>query len=234
MRLLLVLVCAVMMGSLGACGVFEDDDDNDNGAGGQSRAQQFLSQAARGNMVEIEAAQLALNTSQSSQVRQAAQQVLDDHRRAQQDAQRLASNLNHSLPNRPSEAQRQTLARLQGLQGANFDREFLATMESSHREQLNLFRTEGLAVNNQQVRNFAQNQIPILERHLQMAQQIRSQGSMNSINNTQWNNSGTRSNTGTNTGSMGTTNTGSGTTDMSGTGSGTGSTTGTGSSGSGR
>lgn len=63
-------------------------------------------------------------------------------------------------------------ARLQGLSGAEFDRAYATEMVNDHQQDVQKFQTASQTVNDQRLRDYAQNTLPTLQEHLRMAQDL--------------------------------------------------------------
>ena len=132
-------------------------------------------QAAQGSdQYEIEAAQVALIQSRDPHVRAFAQQMIQDHTvtsaRLRQAA--LASGQTPPPMGLNEDGQRM-LSQLQSLRGAEFDAAYGRQQVMAH--QAALVVEQGYASSGQDagVRRVAQSAVPVIQRHLQMAQQLR-------------------------------------------------------------
>jgi putative membrane protein len=133
---------------------------------------QFLQQAADDGVAEVSFAQLALKQAKSQQVRQLAQQLLDDHMQANRELVTLANLKQDAQPaNQPSSAN-DMQQQLQRLQGDDFDRAFVADMVQSHQHAVELFAKAARNSTDPDIRQFAQTKLPILQHHLAMAREL--------------------------------------------------------------
>lgn len=87
--------------------------------------QKIVKEMARVNMAEIEAGKMALEKSQSADVRAYAQRMVDDHTRALANVTTLAQNKGVTLPNELDAKHKKMAARLSKLEGDAFDREYM-------------------------------------------------------------------------------------------------------------
>lgn len=71
-----------------------------------------------------------------------------------------------------SASARRTMERLQGLGGAEFDREFMKQMVTDHKAAVSEFQRAASAASDPEVRSFAQKTLPGLQEHLQMARSL--------------------------------------------------------------
>lgn len=97
-----------------------------------------------------------------------------DHTAAGKELQQVAKSKNVTLPDELNADQKSTSTKLSALNGAAFDRAFIEQMVSDHQKAIELF-TQGSAVNDQAVRDFASKTLPKLKQHLQQAQSLQQQ-----------------------------------------------------------
>ncbi len=101
-------------------------------------AQRFVQQAAIGNMAEVELGQLASQRAQNSEVKQFAQQMIQAHTKALNELKSAGNTANASIPSELDEKHRDIQQRLSGLQGAEFDREYMEVMVDAHEDMADL------------------------------------------------------------------------------------------------
>jgi len=88
--------------------------------------QQILNDLAQANLAEVAAGQLALQKTQTAEVRQFAQQMVDDHTKGLQAVQDVAKAKNVTLPTEPDAKHKKMADHLNTLSGAAFDKAYLA------------------------------------------------------------------------------------------------------------
>lgn len=126
----------------------------------------FAEAAAQSGWTEIAAARLALERSRDPRVHDYAQKLVADHQAANAQLQRIASEKGIALPSAPSSHQQRDLRALQR-SGAGFDHDFLEQMVRSHQKAIDLFGHEVKGRHQDaDLKNFAQQQLLHLERHL--------------------------------------------------------------------
>ncbi|MDT0140071.1 DUF4142 domain-containing protein [Acidovorax sp. PRC11] len=149
-----------------------------DGAEGQaSRLQRadksFLDDAAHNGHAEVKSSQLALQKAQNPKVRAFAQQMVDDHTKANQELAALAASKNVRVPEGPSLMQEAKLKLLNGADGADFDKRYMETMGlQAHRDTIKLFEKGARDARDPEVKAFAQKTLPKLKQHLEMAQPL--------------------------------------------------------------
>lgn len=150
--------------------------------------QEFVQQAASGNLAEVELGQLAARRSQNNDVRQFAQRMVQDHTKALDQLRSAASGANITVPAALSPEHQETRQQLSGLQGEEFDREYMKVMVDEHETMVDLLegrsdvagKQPGAASpsNAQQggglapLNSWASQTLPIVQEHLDHARQI--------------------------------------------------------------
>jgi len=139
-------------------------------AAATTTAAAFIENAVIGDRYEIESARLALDRSQSPDVRRAAERMIVDH----------AANTHHLLaalqmnetrgaPQPPDalDARRQTMINhLREAPEESFDATYAAQQVMAHEETVALMRSYAGGGDNAQLRSVAQSALPVVERHL--------------------------------------------------------------------
>ena len=133
----------------------------------------FLGKAVEANRTEIAQAQAALNSAQRSDTKNAARDLLEDHQRSGQRLQQLASSKGWTLPAAASMESDQT--RAMTTSGSFDDDRYIADQIRAHRDAIALYRSEATGGTDPELRQFARDQLPTLEHHLEMLQGAGSQ-----------------------------------------------------------
>ncbi len=129
---------------------------------------QFAIFAAQGNLAEIQAGTLAMNRSQNANVRNVAQRLVQDHTMANSQLIRIAQTLNMTLPTNTDSAHRALAARLSTLSGTAFDQAYLSSQVRDHNMAISRYQQEVRSGGNPQLKQYASQQIPVLQQHLQL------------------------------------------------------------------
>jgi putative membrane protein len=140
----------------------------------QSMADQsFVSEAIQGNLAEVQLAQLAQQKSQSQDVKQFALRLANDHTQMNQKwFGPEAKQLNVSEPKSPSKKDKKLMAKLEALNGDEFDKEYIAAMVKDHQEDLKKFKQEADAAQDPTLKQIAQQGSTVISNHLQLAEQV--------------------------------------------------------------
>ena len=130
----------------------------------------FINNAAQGGMAEVQLGQLASQRASDPQVKQFAEQLVNDHSKANEKLKQIASDKGVALPaDIPASAKREA-AKLSKLNGPAFDREYMTHMVSDHKKDVSEFRAATKKARDPDVNQFAQQTLPTIEQHLQIAQ----------------------------------------------------------------
>jgi putative membrane protein len=135
----------------------------------------FAKSAAAGGLAEVQGGQLALKNAQSDQVKQFAQKMIDDHTKANDDLKQVAEKNNLTLPTEPTAKDQAEMKKLEGLQGAAFDKAYMAHMVKDHTKDSKEFHKEADTGKNQDLKDFAQKYASVIDQHLQLAKDVNSQ-----------------------------------------------------------
>jgi putative membrane protein len=140
----------------------------------QSMADQsFVSEAMQGNMAEVQLAQMAQQKSQSQDVKQFAQKLANDHTQMNQKwFDPVAKQLNVSEPKSPSKKDRKLMAKLEALNGDEFDKEYIAAMVKDHQDDLKKFKQEADGTQDANLKQIATQGSTVISQHLQLAEQV--------------------------------------------------------------
>lgn len=130
-------------------------------------APEFVERAAISDMYEIEAAKIALEKSEADSTREFAQRMLDDHTAASQAMKDAvaASGQAITLPETLDAAHQSRIGILNGLDGDDFDREYLSQQMSAHRDALALLKSYAGNGDVPELRQHAQATIPVVQEH---------------------------------------------------------------------
>lgn len=131
----------------------------------------FLVSASGSNKAEIAAAQMALDKSNDPTVRNFAQQVINDHRQAEERLQALAQRKGVDITTTPSQASRSASWELGKLSGTQFNNQYFAINHAAHMKTVASFQHAAANADDPDVRQFAQQMLPTLQSHMRQAGQ---------------------------------------------------------------
>lgn len=135
-------------------GVNDDDDAK------------FMVNAASGGMAEVELGKLALKRSHNANVRSFGQMMITDHSKANRKLIALADSNRISLPQYPGKDEQKLSDDLMKKSGSNFDETYVDAMVKDHQKDIKDFQKEAQNAKNPEIKAFAQNTLPVLQKHL--------------------------------------------------------------------
>lgn len=152
-----------------------------NGTSGMSKKaskadQHFLKEAIQGDLSEVKMGQLAQQNGDSQDVKQFGQTLQQDHGQHLQQAQQMAQQMGVTPPTQPDAKQTKMYERLSKEHGARFDKAFAKAMVKDHKQ--DIAKYEKQAKKKDQLAQFAEQTIPTLQKHLQIAQSIENKGAV--------------------------------------------------------
>lgn len=149
------------------------------GAATTTTADGFVESAAIGNLYELEAARLAMQRTQSEDIRLFAQSMLRDHTTAAHHmSAALEMNETQGVAPPPMELDSRRSAMVQHLLDAPddaFDNTYVDQQVLAHEETVTLMHTYAESGDNPQLRSVALGTLPVVERHLHHARKMKSQ-----------------------------------------------------------
>jgi putative membrane protein len=139
--------------------------------------QEFTSKAGTAGLYEVRAAEVARQKAQDGETRQFADQMINDHQKANQELRDLAKTKSWTLPASLDAKHQEMLDRLGRLQGAEFDREYAKQQLQAHQEAVSLFKEQSERGTDSQLKAWASGKLPTLQKHLEHARELGSNGS---------------------------------------------------------
>ena len=146
------------------------EEGGDPAAAMQDKA--FLKKALEGSMAEVQVAQLALTKTSNEQIKQFAQRMITDHTKLLDVTKSVAQQNGVAIPSGPSKKEMASMAKLQGLTGADFDKAYVKDMLKDHKDDDNDFKMEAQNAQIPNVKMLASRGEPVIASHLQMIEQI--------------------------------------------------------------
>ena len=138
-------------------------------------ADKFMTSAAEGGMAEVAMGKIAVQNASDPKVKDFGQRMIDDHTKANDELQQVATRKNVTLPTAPDSKQKTTIARLNNLHGPEFDRVYMADMVKDHKDDVAEFQRASNNETDPDVKAFASKTLPTLQDHLKQAQDVEGQ-----------------------------------------------------------
>jgi putative membrane protein len=151
--------------------------NNNSGSQKASKAEEhFLIEGMQGDMAEVQLGKLAQQKGQSEDVKQFGQMLEQDHSQHLQQAQQEAQQLGVTPPQQVNAKQKATYERMNKLTGAQFDKQFTKHEVQDHKKDIAEYQKQ--AKSKGPLAQFAQQTVPVLQKHLQAAQAAENKGAM--------------------------------------------------------
>lgn len=130
-------------------------------------AQDFVQRVALSDMYEIESANLALKKARSGPTREFATMMIADHTQSTQALKDAvtASGQSLAMPTSLDPTHRSQIDILNGLDGEDFQREYMTQQMAAHRQALDLLKGYAAGGDAAELRQFAQSTIPTVQKH---------------------------------------------------------------------
>jgi len=136
----------------------------------------FVTKAAQGGMAEVKLGQLAASKGSSQEVKDFGQKMVTDHGKANDQLKEIASKKGMTLPTDIDASAQATYDRLSKLDGAAFDKAYIADMVKDHKTDVAEFKRESTRGMDSDLKSFASSTLPIIQGHLDMAQKMHTTG----------------------------------------------------------
>jgi putative membrane protein len=132
---------------------------------------EFVKEVASAGMLEVELGRHASQHAASSSVRAFGQRMVADHTKANTELTAIAKREGLSVPTQMSEDDREEVAKLSKLSGAEFDDAYMKAMVDGHDHVVEEFR-EQAKESKSEVDRWAAKTVPTLEAHLAQARTV--------------------------------------------------------------
>ena len=133
--------------------------------------QKMMREISYANNAEVAASKIALEKSQSDEVKTFAQKMIDDHSKAQQELQALADSKGVKLPTEPDAKHKAMAKMLSGLKGDAFDKSYLKQAGlADHQATHKLLDRVQNSAKDAELKAYAAKTITAVHMHLTMAE----------------------------------------------------------------
>ena len=137
--------------------------------------QEFAQKAAEGGLIEVQLGELAQQQAKDEQVIQFGERMVQDHGRANEKLMAIAEQKAIQLPQELSGDAQQKYEEMQQLSGAEFDEAYMDEMVEDHEKDVELFEQQAESGEDPDLRAFAEETLPTLREHMELAKQVQSQ-----------------------------------------------------------
>jgi putative membrane protein len=138
-----------------------------------SNDRHFVMEAAQGGMAEVELGKLAQQKGSRDDVKQFGQRMVEDHGKANQELESIASKLGAPMPKDAGKKHTSDVNKLGKLSGDKFDREYAENMVKDHEKDVSAFEKQAKKGDSEELKQFAAKTLPTLQEHLKMARAMK-------------------------------------------------------------
>lgn len=133
----------------------------------------FVLEAAVGGLMEVQAGQIAQQNAQSQRVKDFGGMMVTDHSKANDELTSYASGHGITLPTvLPADKQKHIDA-MKNMKGSAFDKHYISMMLDDHQKDVAKFKNESTGANDAQLKTWASNTLPVLQKHLDSVKAIK-------------------------------------------------------------
>ena len=134
----------------------------------------FAVNVAQSSIGEVQLGELASHNAGDPVLKAFGRQMADDHRKINDQLTAIAAGRNMTLPATMTAKQQALYDKLQNLTGRDFDKAYIAGMVKEHEQDVGEFRREVNRGQDDRIKFFASETLPVLEGHLQKIKSIHS------------------------------------------------------------
>jgi putative membrane protein len=164
----------VATGSLAVADDHHDGDHHHHATCDQGRYsawdEQWLMSSIEGDLFEIQGGKLAQERGTSDKVRELGKVLVEDHSKALEDATELAEEYGIEVPDEPSPSQQWELRAVAQFDGKAFDQWYSDLEVQDHMQDIQEAQDEHDKGCNHDIREDAEDEIPVLQYHLELSQ----------------------------------------------------------------
>jgi putative membrane protein len=143
------------------------------GGGGEITTDEaFVGRALAQGLFEVKLSERAAEKATNADVRKFAQQMVNEHKKANQRLMKLADSMKLAVAQGLDKDSKATMARFDRLTGATFDREYLQHEIKAHEQAITLCERRAKASTNASVKTFINDTLPHLRDHLKEARAV--------------------------------------------------------------
>lgn len=132
----------------------------------KARDSAFAKKSLENGYAVVKMSELAQQSSQRDDVKQFAQKAADDQKQADGKLEEFAKQLGVALPTELSHRDQKTVAKLQGLNGAKFDEEYLKAIQKDQQDDLKAYKEEAGKTADPTLQNILKDDGTTISQHL--------------------------------------------------------------------
>ena len=134
--------------------------------------EEFAAKAIDCNRCEIDFAQQAVKKASSPDVREYAQELVNDHEKMGKDLKAWASDKKIGVVTGASKEHKEKVAELTKLTGKDYDQKFIEMMVEDHKKVLKMFESCGKDSKDASIQTLCEKSIPVVKKHLEQAEAL--------------------------------------------------------------
>jgi putative membrane protein len=138
------------------------------------QTKKFTADAATGGLMEVELGKMAEQNAHNKSVKDFGRMMVEDHTKVNDDLKKITSQKNIDLPASITDDQRKDIDKLSKKTGSSFDKAYVDMMVEDHKKDIDAFKKAEGNVADNDIKNFIINTLPILQKHLDSIQAIKS------------------------------------------------------------
>jgi putative membrane protein len=144
----------------------------------------FVNAAAEGGILEVELGRLATQKASIPEVKEFASRMVSDHSKANDELKLIADGKGVTLPAEAKVKQKHQgmIAKLEKLEGAAFDRAYMADMVKDHDKDVAMFEKEARSGRDLEFKAFAEKTLSTLKEHQKLAKELNAKVSAKGTN----------------------------------------------------
>jgi putative membrane protein len=132
----------------------------------------FVNNAAKGNRAEVQLGKMVAAKTKDPSVKQFAQMMVKDHTDALNKLEQLAQSKNITLPDGIPDDAQELQSKLSSDTGKQLDKDYMDGMVQDHQKDVQEFQQATNTLKDQDIKKWATNTLPTLQKHLAKAQQV--------------------------------------------------------------
>jgi putative membrane protein len=133
----------------------------------------FVLEAAVGGLMEVQAGQIAQQNAQSQRVKDFGGMMVTDHTKANDELRSYASGHGITLPDSLPASEMKHMNAMKSMKGKAFDKHYVSMMVDDHQKDVAKFKKASQNCNDAQLKTWASNTLPTLQKHLDSIQAIK-------------------------------------------------------------
>jgi putative membrane protein len=138
------------------------------------KTEDFVKEVAVSDMFEVESSKVAQQKASAAPVKTFAGQMVTDHTKTSTELKGLVSGgkVKAEVPATMDSSHQSKLDKLKGLNGADFDQQYVSDQQGAHKDAVDLFERYAKGGDNAELKNWAGKTVPALKHHKEMADKL--------------------------------------------------------------